>query len=263
VQNHKWALHPDSCPGRNPWHQDESRKSNPFAEDMREARQRSERFMLSPSGKAVLGDIITFGLDMISEGQQMFWVRSGDPSAITSEMIPVADDLMSFSINRSKYVIISPGGPPASQALYGTQNCFDLAMKGAISKGGEALVVAPLDGRPDLPKDVSGLAPDRRSKELFWDNLVKLLPLSIEESRKSIADNFELYLWKTDRVLRLFKEEQLKIYLHSQLPEDVVKPGGFEVAQDIQGWIDERVRRNDGLFTVINQGNKLCVWGRS
>ncbi|MBW1873661.1 MAG: hypothetical protein JRJ19_16455 [Deltaproteobacteria bacterium] len=54
-------------------------------------------------------------------------------------MVKVVDRLMAFEVKRSKYVIISPGGPPASQALYGTQNAFDLALKGAIKKGGQAL----------------------------------------------------------------------------------------------------------------------------
>ncbi|HUU03869.1 MAG TPA: lactate racemase domain-containing protein [Myxococcota bacterium] len=260
TQNHKWALDPDSGPGRSPWQVDASRQKNPVCEDTREARALSEHFVISPSGKAVRGDVITFGLDMVSAGGKIFWVRAGDPAELSSKMVGVVDDMMAFEVERAKYVIISPGGPPASQALYGTQNAFDLALKSAIKPGGEALVLAPLDGRPDLDADVRGLAPGRRAKELFWDNLVRLRKKPLAEARREIADNFELYLWKTDRVLRIL--DQVKIYLHSELPAAVLGPGGFETAPDIQAWIDERVRRSDGKFTVIDHGNKLCVTSR-
>ncbi|MCP4606354.1 MAG: DUF2088 domain-containing protein [Proteobacteria bacterium] len=267
AMNHKWALDPDSGPGRNPWHQDPDRKSNPFADDGREARKTSERFIMSPSGELVEGEVFTFGLDMVSAGDQVFWVRAGSPEKVCLEMVQVVDKLMEFQVKRSKYVIVSPGGPPASQALYGTQNCFDLALKGAVLPGGEALVIAPLDGRPDLPPDVSGIAPDARSKKLFWDNLVRLLRKPLDQARAEIADNFELYLWKTDRVLRLLKGdlkgEGIEISLFSKLSKDILSQGGFGSATDIQAWIDERVQRDDGLFTVINDGNKLCVTGKS
>jgi len=262
AQNHKWALDAGSGPGRNAWHPDPERQDNPVSQDGKEAREISERHVLSPAGELVEGEVITFALDMVSAKPDVLWVRAGDPSELCREMVPVVDRLMSFEVERTKYVIVSPGGPPASQAIYGTQNALDLALKGAVLEGGEALVLAPLDGRPDLPEDVRGLAPDERSKALFWDNLVRLLHRPLEEARKEIADNFELYLWKTDRVLRLFKETGLKIAVHSGLPAGVLQDGGFDSAPDIQAWIDERVSRGDGKFTVIDNGNKLCVTGK-
>ncbi len=261
AQNHKWALDPGSGPGRNAWHPDLNRRGNPVSQDGREAREISERYVLSPGGEPVEGEVITFGLDMVSAKPRVLWVRAGDPAELCREMVPVVDRLMSFEVERSRYVIVSPGGPPASQAIYGTQNALDLALKGAVLEGGQALVIAPMEGRPDLPEDVRGLAPDERSKALFWDNLVRLLPRPLAEARREIADHFELYLWKTDRVLRLFKEDRIGIAVYSRLPAEVLREGGFEAAVDIQGWIDERVSRGDGKFTVIDNGNKLCVTG--
>ncbi len=262
AQNHKWALDPDSGPGRSPWHSDPARQANPFAEDAREARELSETFLLDEDDQPVAGKVTTFALDMVSAGKNVYWIGTGDPAAVCTEMVKVVDQMMAFEVDRAKYVIVSPGGPPASQALYGTQNAFDLAMKGATLPGGEALVLAPLEGRPDLDPDVRGLAPDRRPKELFWDNLVRLLPKPLAEARQEIADNFVLYLWKTDRVLRLLNGEKIKIFLHSVLPAETIEPGGFHTAPDIQAWIDERIARGDGQFNVINDGNKLCVTGR-
>ena len=62
-------------------------------------------------------------------------------------------------------------------------------------------------------------------------------------------------------MLRLLKGDGIKIHLFSKLSPDVLRPGGFESAPAIQDWIDERVQRDDGLFTVVNDGNKLCVTG--
>ncbi|RME25954.1 MAG: hypothetical protein D6806_07005, partial [Deltaproteobacteria bacterium] len=141
-------------------------------------------------------------------------------------------------------------------------NSFDLALKNSIVPGGEALVVAPLDGRPDLDDETRGLAPSARAKRLFWDNLVELLKVPYPEARRWIEQNFEMYLWKTERVLRLLKKDGTKIYLYCQLDAERIAPGGFLKAPDIQAWIDERVRRGDGKFTVIDGGNKLFVAAR-
>lgn len=262
AHNHKLALDPASGPGRNPWHTDGDRKTNPFAEDVREARRMSEQVIEQEDGTVVEAKVDTFGLDMVSAGKNIYWVGAGDPDKVSDEMVRVVDNLMEFQVNKTKYVVVSPGGPPASAALYGTQNCFDLALKGAVETGGEALVVAPLNGRADLPPDVSGIAPDERSKKLFWDNLVRLREKPLEEARAEIKENFELYLWKTDRVLRLLNGDKVTIYLHSEKEPDVLAQGGFLSAPDIQKWIDERVARDDGMFTVINDGNKLCVTGK-
>jgi len=262
AQNHKWALDAGSGPGRSHWHPDPQRRDNPVSQDGHEARSITERFLVGEDGQATPGEVTTFALDMISAKSGVLWIRAGDPDQISREIVPVIDQMMAIEVPKTRYVVVSPGGPPASQALYGTQNSFDLALKGAITQGGEALVIAPLNGRPDLPPDVSGLAPDPRAKSLFWDNLVRLLKQPLAEARQEIADHFELYLWKTDRVLRLLKGDGIQVYLHSELPEETLRPGGFHTAPDIQGWIDERVARNDGLFTVIDQGNKLCITGK-
>jgi hypothetical protein len=137
-----------------------------------------------------------------------------------------------------------------------------MALKGAILDGGEALVVAPCTGREDVPEEVRGLAPDSNSKKLFWDNLAKLKDRTLEECLQFIDKNFELYLWKTDRVLKLMKENKVKIYLYGQLSPEKVKEGGFIPVENIQPWIDERIKRADGKFNVIDNGNKILVKGK-
>jgi len=259
--NHKLALQHDlSVGGRSPWLSDPERQHNPFGEDNRDARQMSQRVRLS--GKEVIHAAPqVFGLDMISELGAVMWCAAGDPDEVIRRMVAEADRLSMFTVESTRYVVISPGGPPASQALYGVQNCFDMALKTAIIPGGEALVIAPCDGRPDLPPDVSGIAPDRKSKELFWDNLVRYADQPLDVWCRFVQDHFELYLWKTDRVLKLFKEHGISIHVYCGLNPDLLSQGGFTHAPDPQAWIDDRAARGDGLFRFIDNANKLLVIG--
>lgn len=258
--NHKNALDDrHSFAGRNVWVPDENRRWNPFSQGTSDARRLADSTFLDESGTIVKKVIPTFGLDMISDAKYIYWIAAGSPDEISRKMPSEVDRLSAFEVWPTRYVVISPGGPPASQTIYGTQNCFDMALSGAIEDGGEALVIAPCEGRPDVPAETRGLAPDGKSKKLFYDNLARLKDLPLGEATKWIADNFELYLWKTDRVLKLMNGRKIKIYLHSALPDSKVRAIGFIPANDIQSWIDERALRCDSPIRVIDHGNKILV----
>ena len=258
--NHKQSLDEDSRAGNILYHKDPKRQRNPFSGDAHDGRKIMEGLKLQ-DGKLVEADCPTFGVDMISEKQDILWIAAGDPDEVSALMPEQADRFGAFEVERQQYVLISPGGPPACQALYGTQNCFDMALLGAILENGEALIVAPCDGREDLPPDVSGLAPGKKSKELFYDNLVCLQCEPLEHCETHIRDHFELYLWKTIRVLRLTKKYGLKLYLNSELPDEALTKAGFIPEHDPQRWLDERAARGDGRCHVIDGGNKLFVSG--
>jgi len=72
-------------------------------------------------------------------------------------------------------------------------------------------------------------------------------------------ENFELYLWKTDRMMKLQLEQQVKLYLYSDLPDHKMTSGGFIPVRDPNAWIAERAGRRDGEALVIDEGNKLLV----
>ncbi len=260
--NHKRSLSPDSGPGRNPWHADPARQTNPFGQDARDIRRMVEGLSLDDDGTLVQRQAESFGLDMISDKASIFWVAAGDPDALCAAATGRADEQAQFTVPRSRYVLISPGGPPASQAMYGVQNCFDMAMLGAVEAGGEVLVCAPCEGRPDLPPEVRGFATSAKSLELFWNNLVRLRHEPLDEAYRWIDENFQLYLWKTWRVLRNFGHDRLTIHVHSQLPDEALREAGFVPVADPQAWIDERAARGDGRLNVIDNGNKLLVIGQ-
>ncbi|MEJ2356142.1 MAG: hypothetical protein P8Y62_09650 [candidate division WOR-3 bacterium] len=68
-----------------------------------------------------------------------------------------------------------------------------------------------------------------------------------------------MYLWKTDRVLKLMLDQRIKLYLYSELPVEKIEPGGFIPVNDPNEWIAERAERNDGKIRLIDGGNKLLV----
>ena len=184
---------------------------------------------------------------------------AGGTDIVSRFMTKAVDENAAFELQKTKYVVISPGGPPACNNLYNVQNCFDISLKFAIKQGGEALILAPCTGRPELDNEIRGIAPDKKSKILFWDNLLKLLPKSLDESTAWIKDNFELYLWKTDRLLKLQFEQNVKLYLYSELPDELIKKGGFIPVKDPDKWIAERAKKDDGKIRAIESGNKLLV----
>ena len=257
---HKQALQDRfSAGGRSPYHELESRRRNPFAQDNRLVRQIADRHLLVGGRVREVGPLPTFLLDLVSTARSIDWILSGDPETVSRRMTKAVDDLAAHVLPRMRYVVISPGGPPACNALYGVQNCFDLALKFAIEPGGEALVLAPCLGRPELPEEVRGLAPDAKSKALFWDNLVRWLPRSLDEWRKWVEGNFELYLWKTDRMLKLLLEQRVRLSLYSELPDEKVRSGGFIPVHDPNAWIHDRAARGDGKALVIDEGNRVQV----
>lgn len=258
-QNHKNALDDvHSFGGRNVWASDASRRKNPFSLGCFEAREIADYAYLGDDGKIVKRKIPTFGLDMISDTKHVYWASAGGIKEISYMMTKEADRLSAFEVEPVPYVVVSPGIPPACQTIYGTQNCFDMALSGAIKDGGEALVISPCDGRPDVPEETRGLAPDDKSKKLFYNNLAKMKNWPVEKSSKWIAENFELYLWKTDRVLKLMNRRKIKIYLYSTLPDEKVEAVGFIPVKDIQSWINERCKKN-AVLRVIDDGNKILV----
>lgn len=261
--NHKHALNDEhSFGGRNVWVADPKRQINPFSAGCSEARKIADATLLDDNEEPSETKPIIFGLDMISDKTRVYWAASGDTEIISREMIVNADKFAAFEVEPTKYVVISPGGPPASGTIYSAQNCFDMALSGAIEDGGEALIIAPCEGRPDVPEETRGLAPDEKSKKLFYDNLARMKSLSLEKSLEWIDKNFELYLWKTDRVLKLMNKRGVKLYLYSTLPDEKVKAIGFVPVKSVQAWIDERAKRNDSLIRVIDEGNKVLVMSK-
>jgi nickel-dependent lactate racemase len=259
ASTHKHALkHNLSAAGRIIYHEDDLRKENPFAEDNRNVRKSSERFILK-DGKLMEENVPVFLLDMFSTKSSIEWIAAGSPDKVSEQMTKAVDNLASFVLPRTKYVVISPGGPPACNAIYGVQNSFDMALKYAIKNGGEALILAPCIGSPGQPEEVKGLATSTKSKALFWDNLVRLRKKPLSKATNWIDKNFELYLWKTDRVLKLMLQQKVKLYLYSELPAEKIEPGGFISVKEPDEWITERAKRGDGKLRVIDEGNKLLV----
>lgn len=262
--NHKLALHHhDSVAGKNAWHKDRERQGNPFSQDNRQARAMSEKFWYNETTDK-LGEkqIVTFGLDMVSQKDKIFWIDCGDSDIVCQDVTAAVDKYLGFGVEKTKYLVLSPGGPPACDTLYYVQNGFDMVVKGALLEGGEALVIAPCAGRPEVPENIRGICPDAESMALFWDTLLKYINRPLGEWTEFVDKNFKLFMWKTDRVLKLFKEAKIKIYIYCQLPDEVLLKSGFIPEHNPQKWLDERANRKDGKVRFVDEANKLCVLGK-
>ena len=262
--NHKISLDSDRCcAGRSPYVEDSKRQDNPMALDIMEARRTADKSALMNGSlkQEPEADVDVLGLDMVTTGDEILWVGAGEVETVNREMVKMVDQWAKFEVKKTKYVVISPGGPPSSTTVYSLQNCFDMALKGAIKEGGEALLIAPCEGKPDMPEDVRGLSPSIAQKGLFYDTLVKLKDRPYPEARKYIEDNFRLGFWKTNRILDLINVKNIKLYLYSTLPPEKLAPSGIIPVEDPQAWIDERVQRGDGDFNVIDGGNRLFILG--
>jgi len=99
--NHKNSLdHENAMAGRSPWHSNPDRQFNPFAVDARNGRALSENALLLPDGTLKMGKVDTFGLDMASEKDKVYWIKAGDPEAISKEMTSEVDKLASNTVEK-------------------------------------------------------------------------------------------------------------------------------------------------------------------
>ncbi|MEJ2356143.1 MAG: lactate racemase domain-containing protein [candidate division WOR-3 bacterium] len=138
ASTHKHALKNNlSAAGRITYHEDKSRRENPFAEDNRAVRKLSESFILQ-NGKLTEKNVTVFLLDMFSTKFTIEWIATGNPDKVSEQMTKAVDNLASFVLPRTRYVVISPGGPPACNAIYGVQNSFDMALKYVSMENGQS-----------------------------------------------------------------------------------------------------------------------------
>ncbi len=60
-------------------------------------------------------------------------------------------------------------------------------------------------------------------------------------------------------MLKLQFQQNVKLYLYSELPDELIKKGGFIPVKDPDKWIAERAKKDDGKIRAIESGNKLLV----
>lgn len=237
-QNHKLALEENATFGHHPWHPDPERRKNPVSEDMVEAMN------LITGGKPVYV-LATIG------SKNLMWASFGEMEAVTREGIKIIDKTTSFHLVPSKYVIVSPGGYPSDETLYIAQRGLDL-VKNAIESNGEVILIASCNG------GYEGLGPSEKAKRFFYDSL------TIDKPRGKLAGEIK-------KDYRLFKQKAYKlaeiidrvdrIWLYSELSDEVVNKAHLYPAHSIQGIIDRWIQNDqDAKIIVFEEANKLAIY---
>ncbi len=232
--NHAWALDPRSTFGVHPLHPDHSRRNNPLSSDMLEAQR------MIAGGKPV------FALAMVTSHEKLLWSAAGAMEEVTRRGIAKVDELTAFEVRQAPYVIVSPGGHPEDESLYGAQRALELT-KNAVQDGGEVLLLAEC---------VNGIAPNQKAKENFYDRLTK--PLN--EVLGSIKARYELYSHKAYKFAEMMSRLD-SIGIYTSLERDVVERAHFRKIVDpqavVDGWL---VRRPDAKILAFDDANKIAVY---
>ena len=269
VHNHKFALDEHSGPGRTYWNENLKDKNNPFSIDNVEFRHKTEKYQLK-YGRLIERDrnkdlaidmfqCTAHAMNSVLHYVEKLWGVIGKPDNVCRKVVQKNEEIYKFKVRSTRYVIVSPGTNSACESLYTTQRCLDMTVNNIIEDKGEVLIFSPCRGRHDAEPDYKGLTPDLESKELFYDNLIKMKDWKFSQVREYIDNNFKLYMWKTHRLLRLMKQRQVKIYLYSELNDNLLANVNIIPIKDYQLWINERIARDDGDFTIINFGNRIIA----
>lgn len=234
--NHSMALDPRSTFGVHPLHPDPKRRDNPLADDMLEAERMITR------GRPV------FSLSMVSSHGEVIWSGAGSLDKTIAEGIGVVDRVASFTVDRTRYAVVSPGGYPQDDSLYNSQRALELT-KNCIADGGQVLLLSECE---------NGIAPNLKARENFYDRLTQPIP----EILRSIESEYQLYSHKAYKFARLIERLE-SIQLHSALDEAVLTDAHLGKTEDPQSTIDAWIEADPGAkIKFFDDGNKIAVYSR-
>jgi nickel-dependent lactate racemase len=233
--NHSFALDERSTFGLHPWHTNPARRDNPLAADQLEAMK------LIVKGRPV------YALVTISSSGKIQWARLGPAQKVTGESFDVADEKNSHTASPVKRSIVSPGGLPNDVDLYIAQRALELT-KQAVADDGEILFLAA------CPKGIG----EPHTMENFYNRLTEPL----DKVLKSIEDEYKLFSHKPYKFARMIKRLR-RIWMYSQIPEDLIKAAHLWPTHDPQKVIDDWLAENpDTKITIVDGANKLALYAK-
>jgi nickel-dependent lactate racemase len=231
--NHSMALDPRSTFGIHPFHPDANRRSNPLADDMREAME-----MITKNSKV-------FVLAVVSSNRRITWARAGEVRSVTEAAMMHLDENASFKVTPTTRVIISPGGWPQDKSLYHAQRAIELT-KNAVADNGEILFLAECR---------EGVAPGEAI-----ENFYNKLKAPLDDVIASISGTYHLYEHKAYKFAELLKRVA-RIRMYTELDRNTLEAVHLEKADDPQSVIDEWISVDPTTqILILDQGNKIAVY---
>jgi lactate racemase len=231
-QNHSLALLDESTHGTHPWHPDPKRRGGPVAEDQAEGMQ------------LIVRDRPVYALAMISTGRRLVWARFGPVEETSAESFLVTDERNIRTATPASRLVVSPGGLSNDEDLYTAQRALELT-RAAVTDGGEVLFLAAC---PNGIGEAHTLA-----------NFYNRLTVPLDEVIGSIEQDYVLYSHKPYKFAQMIRRLR-RIWMHSQIPDDLVEAAHLCPAPDPQAVVDGWLAEQDDVKIVFVDGaNKVAL----
>lgn len=231
-QNHSLALLDESTHGAHPWHPNPDRRDNPLAADMVEGME------LIARGRPI------YALAMISTGARLIWAQFGPVRQASAASFLVTDERNIRTATPTTRMIVSPGGLSNDEDLYTAQRALELT-RAAVTDGGEVLFLAA--------------CPDGIGADHTLANFYKPLTAPLDEVLQSIRQDYVLYSHKPYKFALLIRRLR-RIWMHTQIPDDLVEAAHLQPAPDpqavVDGWLAEDPETK---ILFIDGANKIAL----
>ncbi|MBN1508562.1 MAG: DUF2088 domain-containing protein [Sedimentisphaerales bacterium] len=231
-QNHSLALLEESTHGVHPWHPDPARRDNPLADDQVEGTE------LIARGRPI------YALAMISAGSRLVWAQFGPVRQASAESFRVTDERNIRAVSPASRLVVSPGGLSNDEDLYTAQRALELT-RAAVTDGGEVLFLAACPNGIGEPQTLAN----------FYDRLTAPL----EEVIQSIRQDYVLYSHKPYKFALMIRRLR-RIWMHSQIPDDLVTAAHLYPTHDpqtvVDGWLAERPEAG---ILFVDGANKVAL----
>ncbi len=236
--NHSMALDSKSTFNRHPFHPDPKKRDNPLANDMWEATKLIQDFK-NRTQIFILSTIVFDG--------QLAWCNAGDIEEVTRQGIEKLDELASFYLKPSKYMIVSPGAYPEDLSLYIAFRGLELT-KEAVKENGEILFFAEC---------LEGIAHNKDAEKSFYRYLID----DLEDMKKKIKENYILYTHIAFKFAELLKRTKV-IHMVTSLDKNSVESVHMKKIEDYQTLIDDWIENSDEIINVIDNSNKIAIFSK-
>jgi nickel-dependent lactate racemase len=232
-RNHRLALEPESTFGRHPFHPSPERRTNPLAEDMREAY------------KMAVGTRPSYALATITLDGRVAHAQLAPLPAAAAWGMDLCDRLASFSVPPQRHVVVSAGGSPMDENLYLAQRALELT-RAAIADGARLLLLAEC---------AQGIADGEAAYRNFYLELTRPLPEVLERIRLG----YRLYQHKAYRFAELLQRIEV-LHVTSALPPEQVRAAHLEPAPDPRQVVARWLREDPtARILFFDEANRLCV----
>lgn len=234
--NHSMALDPRSTFGRHPFHPDPLKRDNPLAKDMYDALYLIKNYQKNRE---------IFVLSVITFDDKLIWSAAGDIEQVTQMGIQKLDQISTFTVKPSKYLIISPGGYPEDLSLYNAQRGLEMS-KNAVNQKGEILFLAECE---------EGIAPNKEAEKHFYQRLTA----DLDDVLKSIKEKYILYSHKAYKFAELLKNTK-SIYMYTNLNQKEVESVHMKKIEDPQKIVNKWLNELNEIINIVDNANKIAVY---